>query len=158
MSQSELQNLLVHDRELLDQLTGLLEKERSSLESRNLSALDGILQQKQSVLASIEGNDQKRRQLLLKAGVPENQTSIAQLSALIGRDSDAHLHDLLDSIKQRLDNCRELSETNRIIVHRSQVNTQRALDILRGNENAEKLYNRHGSRLTASQRRNLGQA
>lgn len=158
MSQSELQNLLVRDRELLDQLTGLLEKERSSLESRNLSELDSLLQQKQAVLANIESNDQKRRQLLLKAGVPENQTSIAQLSALIGRESDAQLHDLLDSIKQRLNSCRELSETNRIIVHRSQMNTQRALDILQGNENAEKLYNRHGSRLSASQRRNLGQA
>lgn len=158
MSQSELQNLLERDRELLDQLTGLLEKERISLEARNLSDLDGILQQKQSVLTHIESNDQKRRQLLLQAGVPEDQTSIAQLSALIGRDSDARLHDLLDSIKQRLSTCRELSETNRIIVHRSQVNTQRALDILRGNKSAEKLYNRHGSRLTASQRRNLGQA
>ena len=115
MSQSELQNLLERDRELLDQLTGLLEKERISLEARNLSDLDGILQQKQSVLTHIEGNDQKRRQLLLQAGVPEDQTSIAQLSALIGRDSDARLHDLLDSIKQRLSTCRELSETNRII-------------------------------------------
>lgn len=158
MNNNDLQQLLEDDRKQLDALSEVLQAERSSLEQRDLEKLTGLLQQKQLLLGNIEGNDYKRRQLLQKAGVPAAQTSLAQLKKLLGQGDDQTMVSLLESIEQRLSQCRELSETNSVIVHRSRLNTQRALDILRGPESLSDLYTSHGSTRSGVTKRDLGNA
>lgn len=158
MSNQDLQQLLESDRSQLDTLAELLLAEKNCLEQRDLEQLNTLLNQKQTVLASIENNDHTRRKLLAQAGVPADQTSLQNLKRLLGKSGNNDYTQLLESIENRLQQCRELSETNSIIVHRSRLNTQRALGILRGPATLAGLYTSHGSTLGGNEQRDLGSA
>lgn len=158
MSNEGLQQLLESDRNQLDALAELLLAEKTCLEQRDLDQLNELMTQKQGVLASIENNDHIRRKLLLQAGVPAEQTSLTHLKRLLGKGGENEFTALLGSIEARLQQCRELSEVNSIIVHRSRLNTQRALGILRGPATLSGLYTSHGSTLGGSDKRDLGSA
>lgn len=158
MSNEGLQQLLESDQSQLDSLAELLLAEKNCLEQRDLDALNTLLTQKQAVLASIESNDHVRRKLLQQAGVPADQTNLTHLRRLLGKGGDNDFTALLDRIEARLQQCRELSEVNSIIVHRSRLNTQRALSILRGPATLAGLYTSHGNTLGGNEQRDLGSA
>ncbi|MBC53710.1 MAG: hypothetical protein CMQ34_15475 [Gammaproteobacteria bacterium] len=158
MSNEGLQQLLESDRNQLDALAELLQAEKTCLEQRNLDQLNTLVTQKQSVLASIENNDHVRRKLLQQAGVPADQTNLTHLKRLLGKGGENEFTALLESIESRLQKCRELSEVNSVIVHRSRLNTQRALSILRGPATLADLYTSHGNKLGGSEQRDLGSA
>lgn len=158
MSNEGLQQLLESDRAQLDSLAELLQAEKTCLEQRDLDSLNSLITRKQSVLAHIERNDHVRRKLLQQAGVPANQTNLTHLKRLLGKGGDNEFTALLDSIESRLQQCRELSEVNSVIVHRSRLNTQRALGILRGPETLADLYTSHGNKRGGSEQRDLGSA
>ena len=127
MISTELQKLLEKDRVQLDALSALLLEEKACLEKRDLETLNGLLQKKQTILATLENDDFARRQLLAKAGLKDDQTSLPNLRKLLSRSPDhVELAALIEHIESRLQHCRELTETNNIIVHRSRINTQRA--------------------------------
>jgi flagella synthesis protein FlgN len=159
MISTELQKLLEKDRSQLDELASLLLEEKSCLEKRDLEALSSLLQKKQVILGTLEQDDHARRQLLAKAGLKDDQTSLPSLRKLLSRSADhIALAELIESIESRLQNCRELTETNNIIVHRSRINTQRALGILRGSSPLTNLYTSHGATTGSNEKRNLGSA
>lgn len=158
MSNEGLQQLLESDRAQLGSLAELLQAEKTCLEQRDLDTLNTLISQKQSVLASIENNDHVRRKLLQQAGVPADQTNLTHLKRLLGKGGNNDFTALLDSIESRLQQCRELSEVNSIIVHRSRLNTQRTLSILRGPATLADLYTSHGNKLGGSEQRDLGSA
>ena len=158
MSQPTLHHLLDDDRRQLDALYTVLQAERASLEKRDLDELNTLLQKKQALLGKIESNDQTRRQLLTKAGLPADQTSLTRLKELLMQNQDMVLVDLVTAIEHSLVQCRELSETNKIIVHRSKLNTRKALEILRGDNALTDLYNSHGDTKTGTVQRDLGNA
>jgi len=159
MISTELQKLLEKDRSQLDTLASLLLEEKSCLEKRDLDSLSSLLQKKQVILGTLEQDDHARRQLLAKAGLKDDQTSLPNLRKLLSRSTDhVALAELIESIENRLQNCRELTETNNIIVHRSRINTQRALGILRGSSPLTNLYTSHGATTGSNEKRNLGSA
>lgn len=158
MSNNDLQQLLESDRSQLGTLAELLQAEKTCLEQRDLEQLNDLLVKKQAVLAGIENNDHTRRKLLSQAGVPAEQTNLQSLKRLLGKSGNSEYTELLESIESRLQQCRELSETNSIIVHRSRLNTQRALGILRGPATLEGLYTSHGNKSGGSEQRDLGNA
>lgn len=159
MSSSELQNLLEKDRTQLDMLAKLLLDEKACLEKRDLEQLNVLLQQKQQVLTAIEQDDHARRQLLAKAGLKENQTSLPELRRLLSKSPDyTALVELIESVEKRLLQCRELTEINSAIVHRSRINTQRTLGILRGPSALQGLYTSHGATSGNNEKRDLGSA
>ncbi|MDO9476664.1 MAG: flagellar protein FlgN [Pseudohongiella sp.] len=159
MISTELQRLLEKDRLQLDALSTLLLEEKACLEKRDLDTLNSLLQKKQIILATLESDDFARRQLLAKAGLKDDQTSLPNLRKLLSR-SPEHLvlAELIESIESRLQLCKELTETNNIIVHRSRINTQRALGILRGSSPLTNLYTSHGATTGSNEKRNLGSA
>lgn len=158
MKNSDLQHLLEDDQRKLDFLCEVLQEERKALELRDLEQLGELLKKKQTILSSIEFNDTQRRSLLLQAGVPAGQSSIVQLKKLLQNSTDVQALALLESIEIRLQQCRELSEINNVIVHRSKLNTEKALSILRGSDAMATLYNSHGSTQSGSVKRDLGNA
>ncbi|OFE11565.1 hypothetical protein PHACT_13575 [Pseudohongiella acticola] len=158
MSDQGLQQILENDRLQLDTLADLLASEKTCLEQRDLDKLNALLTQKQSVLAQIERNDHTRRQLLTQAGVPAAQTNLQNLKRILGKGGENEFTVLLEGIESRLQHCRELSETNSIIVHRSRLNTERALSILRGPATLSGLYTSHGNKTGSSEQRDLGSA
>jgi flagella synthesis protein FlgN len=158
MNNNDLQHLLEDDRQQLGHLLEVLQAERKALESRDLDTLSTLLTEKQTLLARIGTNDHDRRQLLRGAGVPPERTSLAQLKLLLRNSTDPGVTTLLDTIEQLVTSCRELTETNGIIVHRSRLNTEKALNILRGNQPVSTLYTSHGNTQGGSIKRDLGNA
>lgn len=159
MSSTELQKLLEKDRTQLDMLAQLLLEEKSCLEKRDLEQLNVLLQKKQQILTSIEHDDHARRQLLAKAGLKDNQTSLPKLRQLLGKSPDyAVLVELIENVENRLLRCRELTEINSAIVHRSRISTQRTLGILRGPDSHHGLYTSHGATTGNNEKRDLGSA
>jgi flagellar biosynthesis protein FlgN len=159
MISTDLQKLLEKDRQQLDSLSELLLEEKACLEKRDLERLNVLLQKKQLVLGNLEQDDHARRQLLAKAGLKDDQTSLPNLRKLLSRSPDhLPLAELIESIESRLQHCRELTETNNIIVHRSRINTQKALGILRGSSPLTNLYTSHGGTTGSNEKRNLGSA
>ncbi|ALO46663.1 flagella synthesis protein FlgN [Pseudohongiella spirulinae] len=156
MNNSDLHNMLEQDRLQLDELSEVLQAERDCLERRDLKNLTRLLQQKQTLLTAIETNDFNRRRLLQQAGAPADRTSLSQLRVLLENSTDTALTTLLENIENKVRHCREMSETNSIIVHRSRLNTQKALDIMRGTEAVNGLYTSHGSTQAGTVKRDLG--
>lgn len=144
MSGTDLTALLESDHERLQTLIELLQAEKSCLEGRDLEQLAGLLEAKQQLMSAIEQSDHQRRQLLQKAGLAPDQTGFAALRTILANTEDQQSVDLLTSIENRLQQCRQLNEVNRVIVHRSRLNTQRVLGMLRGNEPQPGLYDSHG--------------
>lgn len=158
MISTELQKLFEKDRTQLDMLAQLLLDEKVCLEQRDLEQLTVLLQKKQIILAAIENDDHARRQLLAKAGLKDGQTSLPKLRQLLSKSPDhVVLVELIESVENRLQHCRELTETNSVIVHRSRINTQRTLGILRG-PSLSGLYTSHGATVGSSEKRDLGSA
>lgn len=159
MISTELQKILEKDRTQLDALAALLLEEKTCLEKRDLERLAALLQQKQTLIASLERDDRARRQLLAKAGLPDSQASLPRLRELLSGNAEHQaLAELIASLETRLQNCRELTETNAIIVHRSRINTQRTLGILRGPAALDNLYTSYGSTTGNNEKRDLGSA
>jgi flagellar biosynthesis protein FlgN len=159
MISTELQKLLEKDRTQLDTLARLLLEEKACLEQRDLEQLNALLQKKQTVLTEIESDDHARRQLLAKAGLKDGQTSLPQLRQLLARSPEhLALAELIESVENRLQHCRELTEINSVIVHRSRINTQRTLGILRGPTALTGLYTSHGATVGGNEKRDLGSA
>lgn len=159
MISTELQKLLEKDRTQLDMLAQLLLEEKACLEQRDLEQLNVLLQKKQIVLTAIEHDDHARRQLLAKAGLKDGQTSLPKLRQLLSKSAEhTALTELIESVENRLQHCRELTETNSVIVHRSRINTQRTLGILRGPTSLNGLYTSHGATVGSNEKRDLGSA
>jgi flagellar biosynthesis protein FlgN len=156
MNNSDLHNMLGEDQLRLDELSEVLQAERVCLERRDLQNLTQLLQKKQQLLAEIESNDFNRRKLLQQAGAPVDRTSLSQLRILLKDSTDTTLTTLLETIENKVRHCREMSETNSIIVHRSRLNTQKALDIMRGVDAVSGLYTSHGSTQAGTVKRDLG--
>lgn len=159
MISTELQKLLEKDRTQLDALAQLLQEEKRCLEQRDLDKLTTLLQNKQTLLAAIEQDDHARRQLLGKAGLKAEQLNLPNLRLILSKSPDYQaLAELVESVENRLKHCRELTEINSAIVHRSRINTQRTLGILRGSESLTALYTSHGATQGNNEKRDLGSA
>src|SRR5690554_6274333 len=158
MSDVDLTSLLESAHQRLETLMELLHAEKSCLENRDLEQLAQLLETKQQLMSAIEQSDQQRRQLLEKAGLAPSQTGFAALGALVEKTGDRQTVELLASIESRLQQCRDLNEVNRVIVHRSRLNTQRVLSLLRGTDAQQGLYDNHGGTQGQKARRQLGSA
>lgn len=158
MSTTDLTSLLESDHQRLETLIELLHAEKACLENRDLEQLARLLESKQQLMSAIEQSDQQRRHLLEKAGLAPGQTGFAALGKILATTDDHQTTELLASIESRLQQCRDLNEVNRVIVHRSRLNTQRVLSMLRGTEPQQTLYDSHGSTPARQPGRELGSA
>lgn len=158
MSTTDLTSLLESDHQRLETLVELLHAEKVCLENRDLEQLARLLESKQQLMSAIEQSDQQRRQLLEKAGLASGQTGFAALGKILATTDDHQTTELLASIENRLQQCRDLNEINRVIVHRSRLNTQRVLSMLRGTDSQQALYDSHGSTPAQPPGRELGSA
>lgn len=158
MSNTDLTSLLEADHQRLEALIELLHAEKACLEKRDLEQLGHLLETKQQLMSAIEQSDHQRRRLLEKAGLGSEQTSFAALRTILARTDDHQTTELIMAIENRLQQCRDLNEANRVIVHRSRLNTQRVLSMLRGSETEQTLYDSHGATPGATSGRDLGRA
>ncbi|MDT8428274.1 MAG: flagellar protein FlgN [Pseudomonadales bacterium] len=152
MTADTISTLIENDLANTEQLSQLLKNERLQLETRNLEALQSLLQQKTELLASIERNGKACKNLLQQAGFPGTRQGMKEYCQQLG------LEDSFTALQDNLRKCKELTLINGAIVHRSRINTLKIIDILRGIPTGAGLYTHAGESAHATEFRSLGNA
>ena len=159
MSHKALQNLLEQDLSGAQQLDNLLLEERRLLERRDVQNLDGLLGRKAELLASMERNDQARRQLIQECGFEPGRGGLqACCQHLDARQNGRTLENLFEALQNALERCREATTVNANIVHRSRSHNARLINLLRGGEAQPDLYSPGGTEGPRPGNRPLGSA
>ncbi len=150
---AELKTIFEQDIPATAQLLTLLQNERSTLETRNYDEFHKIIGQKQTLLALLENHAAIRQQLLQKAGFNDEASSLqaatqhAPIVAKAWRD-----------LGEQWSRCQELNEINERIASRTRLVVSQILDLLRGQNTREKLYDGKGNTNNSSAGRSITSA
>lgn len=131
-------------------LLELLQQESAALSDRDLPLLASIVERKSQELVALEQAAMKRRNILLEQKLPVNEQNWRQL---LGRCRDEKLISQWRSLEQLIKTCKQENETNGKLLARSQRVLSKLTQVLRGQSDADGLYNRKGSHHAG--RRNL---
>lgn len=136
---TELQGTFIADLKTTRQLQDALKKERATLETRQYEQLDAIIALKAQLLEKLQQQIMVRQQLFQTAGF--QQESAALEAAKIEAPAVAKAW---QQIAEQWQSCQELSLINERIVQRTKQVVGQTLDVLRGQQSQQKLYNPSG--------------
>jgi len=155
MHDTALLDLFTTDIGTAEQLLELIDAEFQALSERDLPRLDGLLNDKQPLLALLQQHGNERSRLLQSAGLTADRDGLNALAAnsaqgeqLLARSED------LSNLLQR---CQEANLRNGRLVRANQASVRSVLGILRGGETPG-LYDSRGSAARIAQQRPLSQA
>lgn len=155
MHDTALLDLFTTDIGTAEQLLELIDAEFQALSERDLPRLDGLLNDKQPLLALLQQHGNERSRLLQSAGLTADREGLSALAAnsaqgeqLLARSED------LSNLLQR---CQEANLRNGRLVRANQASVRSVLGILRGGETPG-LYDSRGSAARIAQQRPLSQA
>lgn len=155
MHDTALLELFTTDIGTAEQLLELIDAEFQALSERDLPRLDGLLNDKQPLLALLQQHGNERSRLLQSAGLTADRDGLNALAAnspqgeqLLARSED------LSNLLQR---CQEANLRNGRLVRANQASVRSVLGILRGGETPG-LYDSRGSAARIAQQRPLSQA
>ncbi|MDM8347701.1 flagellar export chaperone FlgN [Pseudomonas sp. sp1636] len=155
MHETTLLELFTDDIGSAEQLLALIDDEFQALGERDLARLQGILENKQPLLAQLDQHGQARSQLLLSLQLSADHSG---LQALAERSSQgAELLERSDQLHRLLERCQTANLRNGRLIRSSQASTSNMLGILRGGETPS-LYDSRGSTARIGQQRPLSQA
>jgi len=121
------------------QLLALLQRERETLEQRNYQEFQQITEQKQKLLSLLEHHTGIRMQLFQQAGLSD-EASVLKAAQLQAPAIAQSWHKL----GKQWASCQELNEVNERIAKRTRLVVGQVLDLLRGQNKQEKLYDVKG--------------
>ena len=136
---SELQGTFIADLKVTRQLQATLQKERSSLESREYDQLDNIIALKGQLLEKLQQQITRRQQLFQAAGFQEETTALEAAKSEAPTVAKAWHH-----LAEQWTQCQEMSVINERIVMRTKQVVGQTLDLLRGQQGQQKLYDPSG--------------
>jgi flagella synthesis protein FlgN len=135
---AQLQPLRAVIEELLvcsQQLHETLLAERDALTQHNLNTLNGHTAAKKELLVHLEALEMRRRGQLNQLGLdPGGETIVPELESL------------WQNVLEVLRRCQEANEVNGAILRTHQTQTQRALDLLAGQDSNQSVYEADGHR------------
>lgn len=135
------------------QLLDLLQNERKALENRDYKEFQELIGQKQKVLALLENHSTIRQQLLHNAGFTD------EASTLKAAEQQApNIAKSWKKLGKQWANCQELNEINERIAKRTRLVVDQILDMLRGQNKQEKLYDVKGYTHNTSSGRSITSA
>lgn len=118
----------------LEQLISVLRNEHESLNSKDIAGLEQCTQRKHEILSELEQLEAIRTEADSQQHHGGNSESIP----------GNHLDEIKDRIKNLLEECRHLNETNGAIVDISKQFNQRLLEVILGKPSAADTYNATG--------------
>ena len=125
-----LREILENELEAVDQLTGLLEIERSLLEDNKHQSLDELLTKKNALLLNLNQLEQKRSQYVIAQGFDGSPEQFPEF--LLKSDSGKTLIPLVERLKEKLEDCFQKNRVNGGIAELSAYCIDHSLSILRG--------------------------
>lgn len=155
MTDTALLHLFTTDIDTAQQLLELLDTEFQALTERDLPRLDGLLTEKQPLLAMLQQHGAERSRLLQAAGLSADRAGLSSLAA-----NSAHGDELLarsEELSSLLQRCQEANTRNGRLIRANQASVGSVLGILRGGETPS-LYDSRGSAARIAQQRPLSQA
>lgn len=150
---TELHTVFNKDIPATAQLLTLLQNERKALETRNYEEFQDIIGKKQSLLTSLENHSQIRQQLLQNAGFKDEAATL--------KAADQHAPIVANAwrlLGEQWASCQELNEINERIASRTRLVVSQILDLLRGQNTKEKLYDGKGNTNNSSAGRSITSA
>ncbi|MCO7635000.1 flagellar protein FlgN [Pseudomonas guariconensis] len=146
--------LIENDIAPTQQLLELLQNEAVALHGRDMTMLEHILARKQSLIALLEQQGQRRNHLLTSLGLSADRAGVQALAAQ--SPNGAVLLQQLDVLSQLMDACQKVNETNGRIIQVQQHATANQIRILMGGDSPS-LYDSRGATSPLAKPRALSQ-
>jgi flagellar biosynthesis/type III secretory pathway chaperone len=121
------------------QLLALLQRERETLEARNYQEFQTIIDHKQKLLSLLEHHTGIRQQLLQQAGLVDEASTLKA-----AHQQAPAVAESWQKLGKQWARCQELNEINERIAQRTRLVVGQVLDLLRGQNKQEKLYDVRG--------------
>lgn len=154
----QLHPLIAQGVELLRELDTLLTEERRALEKRDLNAIQQSTELKADLLSRVSTNFSQRHSAMTAAGIELSAQGWDHFLANLPVTESKPLAEAWDELDQLLDQVQKASQINQQLVHRSQENTTRLLNLLQGKNQKSELYGRSGARNNYSTQSRIGKA
>ena len=120
-------------------LLTLLQQEKIALEQRDYPSLETFIHQKKQLLSSIKQSGNYRGHSLQSAGFKDEQSALQQAEREAPNTANAW-HQLVELWQE----CQHLNKVNEHIMQRTKLVVSKTLDLLRGANNQQKLYDTKG--------------
>jgi flagellar biosynthesis/type III secretory pathway chaperone len=136
---SELQSTFLKDLPATVELHKTLELERSALENRDYDNFQSLLASKKALITQLKQHADNRMHALQAAGFHDEATTLAaaEIEAPLIASS-------WQQLAQQWQQCQHLNAVNERILQRTQLVVSQTLDILRGANSSNRLYNTKG--------------
>ena len=152
---AQLKHLLNQDISELNSLEQLLDNEKETLKTRNSKLIQSLADAKKQVIQSLESRAKLKAQLIAKSGLGIRPGEVK--AALLTLD-DEELVSLWQSSVDKLSTCKDKNHINGSIISRTLSRTNKLMSIVRGQNNAQKLYGNQGKESSYSGSQIIGQA
>ncbi|MFO1389064.1 flagella synthesis protein FlgN [Cellvibrio sp.] len=138
-----LRDMLAQDTSAIQELKGLLMKERELLEQRQLDGMQEIVSQKDHLLGNLSYTARQREQLLRSTGLT---TDLAGWKMFLERDAlTISLIPAWESLTAEFAECQAANEVNGKMINRSKQTLSHLLNLIRGQVAAPSLYTQKGA-------------
>lgn len=138
-----LNDMLVQDSSAVQKLKNLLLQERELLEQRTLEGLQEIVALKDQQLGTLSFNARQRQQLLQAAGLSANLAGWEEL--LLSEPSTQTLVASWQTLTAEFVECQKANEINGRMINRSKQTLNHLLNLIRGQVAIPALYTQKGS-------------
>lgn len=157
-AQETIPRSLQHTGQLLDQLQQLLLEERNALQNNDLSSSTERLALKAQLLSRLEQSIEQRNQALLGAGYPADEAGTQAFFASLPKNLNLQCQQAWQELQKKLEECKNANLVNGKIVHRSRQQVDTLLSLLRGHQGNEKIYTGSGQAQAVDRYRNIAEA
>lgn len=136
----QLQQLLQNDLNITDEMLLLLGNERTALETRNYEQFQQLVEQKLTLVRQLESNSTARQAVLRTAGFSTDRNALENARLLAPQIAEQW-----QQLIVRWQQCQNLNTVNERIAKRTKLVVSQVLEILRGQNNRQRLYNATGA-------------
>ena len=127
--------------------TAVMEKlkyEREALEQRKFDAVTLMQKDKHSLLAQLNDTEEARQQLMTKMELELGQAGFDEFCTFVPPQWRAAFSDLWNERKTLLEACKKANEINGRVLYHTQVAAERVMAAIRGQTQAQFVYNAKG--------------
>ena len=154
-STEDLQQQIQQDTAACTLLLDLLSQEREALKKRDTDALEIILKHKTEKLMQLDNSAKKRTLWAQQLNIDIKSSGWSQLLQELKKP------DIVQSwgaLKELIDDCKKSNEVNGKLLSRNQKTLSRLLDVVRGKNTNNTLYNAYGSSSSGAASMKVGEA
>lgn len=127
--------------------TAVIEKlkyEREALEQRKFDAVTMMQKDKHTLLAQLNDAEEARQQLVIQMQIDPGQAGFDEFCKYVPGQWRTAFNELWEERKVLLESCKRANEVNGRILYHTQVAAERIMSALRGQTQAQFVYNAKG--------------